>query len=36
VYINNLGLFAYDLNGDKIWNTPTESFHTIMDFGTAS
>ena len=36
VYINNLGLFAYDLNGNKVWNTPLESFPTIMDFGTAS
>ena len=36
VYINNLGLFAYDLNGNKVWNTPLESFPTILDFGTAS
>ena len=36
VYINNLGLFAYDLEGNKIWNTPMESFPTVHDFGTAS
>ena len=36
VYINNLGLFAYDFNGNKVWNTPLESFPTILDFGTAS
>jgi outer membrane protein assembly factor BamB len=36
VYITNLGLFAYDRNGDKVWNTPLESFPTILDFGTAS
>ncbi len=36
VYINNLGLFAYDLDGNKVWNTPLESFPTILDFGTAS
>lgn len=36
VYINNLGLFAYDFDGNKIWNTPLESFPTILDFGTAS
>lgn len=36
VYINNLGLFAYDLEGNKVWNTPLESFPTILDFGTAS
>ncbi|MDZ4796980.1 MAG: PQQ-binding-like beta-propeller repeat protein [Bryobacteraceae bacterium] len=36
VYINNLGAFAYDLDGNKVWNTPLESFPTILDFGTAS
>src|SRR5580693_4297604 len=36
VYINNLGLFAYDLAGNKVWNTPLENFPTILDFGTAS
>jgi len=36
VYINNLGLFAYDLDGNKVWNTPLENFPTIYDFGTAS
>jgi len=36
VYINNLGLFAYDFDGNKVWNTPLENFPTILDFGTAS
>jgi outer membrane protein assembly factor BamB len=36
VYINNLGLFAYDLDGNKVWNTPLESYPTILDFGTGS
>jgi outer membrane protein assembly factor BamB len=36
VYINNLGLFAYDLDGNKVWTTALESFPTILDFGTAS
>ena len=36
VYINNLGLFAYDLAGNKVWDTALENFPTIMDFGTAS
>ncbi len=36
VYINNLGLFAYDLDGNQVWNTPLENFPTILDFGTAS
>jgi outer membrane protein assembly factor BamB len=26
VYINNLGLFAYDLDGAKVWNTPSKAF----------
>lgn len=36
VYITHLGLFAYDLNGNKVWSTTLESFPTILDFGTAS
>jgi outer membrane protein assembly factor BamB len=36
VYINNLGLFAYDFSGNKVWNTPLENFPTILDFGTGS
>ena len=36
VYITGLGLFAYDFDGKKLWNTPLESSPTILDFGTAS
>jgi outer membrane protein assembly factor BamB len=36
VYITNLGLFAYDLGGNKVWNTPLENFPTIYDFGTGA
>ena len=36
VYINNLGLFAYDFSGNKVWNSSLENFPTILDFGTAS
>jgi outer membrane protein assembly factor BamB len=38
VYVSatNLGLFAYDFKGNKVWSTPLESFPTIMDFGTGS
>ena len=36
VYIANLGLFAYDFDGQKVWSTPLENFPTILDFGTAS
>jgi len=36
VYITNLGLFAYDLDGHPAWHTELENFPTILDFGTAS
>ncbi len=36
IYVNNLGLFAYDLEGNKVWNTPLENLPTILDFGPAS
>jgi hypothetical protein len=36
VYINNLGLWAYDLAGNKVWNTALEAYPTILDFGTGS
>jgi outer membrane protein assembly factor BamB len=36
IYINNLGLFAYDFQGNRVWNTTLENFPTILDFGTAS
>src|SRR5580658_4704509 len=36
VYITNLGLFAYDFDGKRLWNTPFESSPTYLDFGTAS
>jgi outer membrane protein assembly factor BamB len=36
VYINNLGLYAFDLDGEQLWSTPMESFPTILEMGTAS
>jgi len=36
VSITNLGVFAYDFDGKQVWNTPQESYPTIMDFGTGS
>ena len=36
VYITGLGLFAYNFDGKKLWNTPLESSPTILDYGTAS
>lgn len=36
VYINNLGLYAYDFSGKKVWSTSVDNLPTILDFGTAS
>ncbi len=36
VYINNLGLYAFDLDGKPVWSTSMESFPTILEMGTAS
>jgi outer membrane protein assembly factor BamB len=36
VYITNLGLYAYDFDGNQVWKTALESYPTIMDFGTGS
>jgi outer membrane protein assembly factor BamB len=34
VYVGNLGLWAYDLAGRKVWSTPLEPFPIYLDFGT--
>ncbi len=34
IYVGNLGLFAYDLHGKKVWNTPVEANKIYLDFGT--
>jgi outer membrane protein assembly factor BamB len=34
VYVGNLGLYAYELDGKKVWSTPLESFPVYLDFGT--
>jgi outer membrane protein assembly factor BamB len=36
VYIGNLGLYAFDLDGKKVWSTPLEAFPVYLDFGTGS
>jgi outer membrane protein assembly factor BamB len=38
VYVSstNLGLFAYDLNGNQVWHTALEALPIIHDYGTAS
>jgi outer membrane protein assembly factor BamB len=34
VYVGNLGLFAYDLNGKQAWATRLEANQIYLDFGT--
>jgi outer membrane protein assembly factor BamB len=38
VYVGNLGLYAFDLKGKQLWNTPLESnvTNTFADFGTGA
>jgi outer membrane protein assembly factor BamB len=36
VYFGNLGLYAYDLDGNRIWATPLEAHKMSLDFGTGS
>ncbi len=34
VYVGNLGLFAYDMNGKQAWTTHLEANQIYLDFGT--
>jgi outer membrane protein assembly factor BamB len=34
VYTANLGLFAFDMNGKRVWHTPLEAYPIYLDFGT--
>jgi outer membrane protein assembly factor BamB len=34
VYAGNLGLYAFDLDGKRIWSTPLEALPIYLDFGT--
>jgi len=34
VYVGNLGLYAYDLDGKKAWSTALDAFPIYLDFGT--
>lgn len=36
VYVANLGLFAYDLDGKQIWNRKLEAFPIYFEFGTGA
>src|SRR5262249_2083014 len=34
VYITNLGLYAFDMQGKQVWHTPLEAYPIYLDFGT--
>jgi len=36
VYVTNLGLYAYDLDGGQVWTTPLKAYPIIYDFGTGA
>jgi outer membrane protein assembly factor BamB len=36
VYVANLGLYAFDLNGKALWSAPQEALPIYLDFGTGS
>jgi outer membrane protein assembly factor BamB len=36
VYVANLGLYAYDLDGEQLWSTKLEAYPIYLDFGTGS
>jgi outer membrane protein assembly factor BamB len=36
VYVANLGLYAYDLDGEQLWSTQLDSYPIYLDFGAGS
>jgi outer membrane protein assembly factor BamB len=34
VYVANLGLYAYNMKGERVWHTPLEAYPIYLDFGT--
>ncbi len=36
VYFTHHGLFAFDMEGNPVWETPLASFPTVRDFGTGA
>jgi outer membrane protein assembly factor BamB len=36
VYVTNLGLYAFDLEGRQVWTTPLEALPIYLDFGTGA
>src|SRR5207302_2904811 len=36
VYFGNLGIYAFDLNGQRLWTTPMDAHPIYLDFGTGA
>jgi outer membrane protein assembly factor BamB len=36
VYVANLGLYAYDLQGNQVWRTPLEAYPIYLELGTGA
>jgi outer membrane protein assembly factor BamB len=36
VYVANLGIYAYDMQGTQVWHTPLEAYPIYLDFGTGA
>ncbi|MCP5115315.1 MAG: PQQ-binding-like beta-propeller repeat protein, partial [bacterium] len=36
VYVGNLGIYAYDLDGNQVWTTPLKAHPVYLEFGTGS
>jgi outer membrane protein assembly factor BamB len=34
IYVANLGLYAYNMDGAQVWRTPLEAYPIYLDFGT--
>lgn len=34
VYVANLGIYGYDMDGTQVWHTPLEAYPIYLDFGT--
>jgi outer membrane protein assembly factor BamB len=36
VYVANLGIYAYDMEGTQVWHTPLDAYPIYLDFGTGA
>jgi len=36
VYVANLGIYAYDMDGTQVWHTPLDAYPIYLDFGTGA